>query len=308
MSSDLMTDLTDLTTGDAIIIEMTYPHPIERVWRALTSADALAAWLMPNDFVPQVGHRFTFHSQPQFDWNGVVFCEVTQLDAPHVVAFTWQGGGLPVTLLTFTLRERGTGTHLRLEHSGFAAGGPPALTVRDILRSGWGSKLLRKQFPDYLDQLAREDAAETSTPTEATKKEGRNMQYRVGLVRQLVRDLAQARAFYVDVLGMEVIPEFTNESDFIFLKPAAGTPIALQKVEDTEGSAQPVGGSEINLGVEDVDAAWNDLKARGVEVGEIVDVGAGRAFFFTDPEGHALGIMQMYPEVEATRRERGIQP
>ena len=32
-----------------------YPHSIERVWRALTCRDALAQWLMPNDFEPVVG-------------------------------------------------------------------------------------------------------------------------------------------------------------------------------------------------------------------------------------------------------------
>jgi uncharacterized protein YndB with AHSA1/START domain len=38
--------------ADAIIHIVTYPHPIARVWFALTDADALARWLMPNDFRP----------------------------------------------------------------------------------------------------------------------------------------------------------------------------------------------------------------------------------------------------------------
>jgi Activator of Hsp90 ATPase homolog 1-like protein len=44
-----------------IDITVTYRHPIDRVWAALTSSEALAAWLMPNDFQPVPGHRFTFH-------------------------------------------------------------------------------------------------------------------------------------------------------------------------------------------------------------------------------------------------------
>jgi uncharacterized protein YndB with AHSA1/START domain/predicted enzyme related to lactoylglutathione lyase len=294
---------TDMTTDDAIIIEITYPHPIERVWRALTDADALAHWLMPNDFVPQVGHRFMFRSQPQEGWDGTVACEVTQLDAPHTVAYSWQGGGLPATLVTFTLTPQEHGTLLRMEHSGFAAGGTPALTVREILASGWGSKLLHEQFPQLLDRMAREEAAGTSTKTEF---EEQKLGYRVGLVRLFVRDIEKVKAFYVETLGLEIIPEFTNDT-FIFLKPAAGTPIALQKADDTESAAQ-VGSTEISLGVDDVDAAWNDLKARGVEVGEIVDIGAGRAFFFKDSEGQALGVSQLYPQVDALRRQYGIQP
>lgn len=141
---------------DAIVIEMTYPHPIERVWRALTSRDALAAWLMPNDFEPRVGHAFTFRAQPQEGWSGAVHCRVTALEPFQRVAYTWQGGGseLPETLVTFTLAPEGTGTRLRLEHSGFAAGGPQGLTVRDILASGWSSNLLRGTLPALLDGWA----------------------------------------------------------------------------------------------------------------------------------------------------------
>lgn len=147
---------------DAIVIEITYPHRIERVWRALTSRDALATWLMPNDFEPRVGHTFTFRAQPQEGWSGVVHCRVTALDPPHRVAYTWQGGDeLPETLVTFTLASAGEGTHLRLEHSGFASGGPMGLTVRDILASGWDSKLLRETLPALLDAWAAQEAQET---------------------------------------------------------------------------------------------------------------------------------------------------
>jgi uncharacterized protein YndB with AHSA1/START domain len=53
-----------------------YPHPVERVWAALTSSDALAVWLMPNDFKPVVGHRFTFRTKPAPGFDGIVHCEV----------------------------------------------------------------------------------------------------------------------------------------------------------------------------------------------------------------------------------------
>lgn len=48
-----------------LLFEVRYPHTPERVWRALTDPKALAAWLMPNDFAPVVGHRFTFRAPPQ---------------------------------------------------------------------------------------------------------------------------------------------------------------------------------------------------------------------------------------------------
>ncbi len=40
------------------------PPPLDRVWTALTSADALQAWLMPNDFEPVVGRRCTLRTKP----------------------------------------------------------------------------------------------------------------------------------------------------------------------------------------------------------------------------------------------------
>lgn len=142
---------------DAIRLEITYPHPIARVWQALTDSAALARWLMPNDFAPVVGHQFTFREVNPRGWRGVVDCRVVALDPPRRVAYTWQGApGLPETLVAFTLTEADGGTRLRLEHSGFAAGGPAGITIRDILAQGWDSNLLRETLPALLDQLATE--------------------------------------------------------------------------------------------------------------------------------------------------------
>ena len=144
-------------SDDAIVLEVTYPHPIERVWRALTDSGALAAWLMPNDFQPRVGHHFTFRSEPQEGWSGVVHCEVVTLEPPHRVAYTWNGGdGSLDTLVTFSLSPENGGTRLRLEHTGFASGGPAGITIRDILASGWDSHLLRQQLPALLARMAAE--------------------------------------------------------------------------------------------------------------------------------------------------------
>jgi hypothetical protein len=52
------------------------------------------------------------------------------------------------------LSEVPEGTLLRSEHTGFAAGGPPSITVRDILASGWDHKLLQETLPAELARLA----------------------------------------------------------------------------------------------------------------------------------------------------------
>jgi uncharacterized protein YndB with AHSA1/START domain len=154
----MMRDSThaDAATRDAIEIEIDYPHPPARVWRALTDRAALARWLMPNDFVPRLGHAFTFRASDAEGWSGVVDCRVVALEEPRRLAYTWHSGPLPETLVTFTLEPSATGTRLRLVHSGFAVGGPQALTIRDILASGWNSRLLREALPALLDALRSE--------------------------------------------------------------------------------------------------------------------------------------------------------
>lgn len=148
----------DTEFRDRIEIEMIYPHPIERVWHALTNNAALATWLMPSDFVPRLGHQFTFRTEPGDGWNGIIDCEVVALEPPTRLAYTWGNVQLdPPTLVTFILAEERDGTRLRLVHSGFAASGPRGLTIRDILASGWDSHLLREKLPALLDALAASD-------------------------------------------------------------------------------------------------------------------------------------------------------
>jgi uncharacterized protein YndB with AHSA1/START domain len=148
-----------VTDDDAIVHEVVYAHPPRRVWRALTDSAALADWLMPNDFLPRVGHRFTFRAEPQPGFSGIVRCEVLELSEPKRIAWSWQGDPpMPVTTVTFTLEPVGEGTRLRLEHAGFAAGGELSLTIRDILDQGWGSKLLREALPASLGRMAAAEA------------------------------------------------------------------------------------------------------------------------------------------------------
>jgi len=46
------------TVSDAVIFECDLPEPREKVWRALTQKELLAAWLLPNDIRPEVGAKF----------------------------------------------------------------------------------------------------------------------------------------------------------------------------------------------------------------------------------------------------------
>jgi len=132
-----------------------YPHPIERVWAALTSSDALAEWLMPNDFEPVIGHRFTFRTKPAAGFDGIVHCEVLELDPPNRMVWSWAGGKIDTTV-TMTLQPDGDGgTRLRLRQTGFH--GLAGQLTRRILAGGY-PRILRQRLPACLDRLAGQPA------------------------------------------------------------------------------------------------------------------------------------------------------
>ena len=99
----------------SVVVEREIPHPPEKIWRALTQPHLIQEWLMNNDFAPTVGHRFKFTA----DW-GSVDCEVQEVEANRVLAYSWGAYGLG-TVVTWTLTPTGKGTHLRVEQSGFSA-------------------------------------------------------------------------------------------------------------------------------------------------------------------------------------------
>jgi uncharacterized protein YndB with AHSA1/START domain len=100
------------------------PHPPEKIWRALTQGPLIGEWLMRNDFQPVVGHRFSFHSTPVPNWNGVIDCEVLVVEPNSRLSYSWGTLGLK-SLVAWTLTPTEGGTHVRMEQSGFPQGETP---------------------------------------------------------------------------------------------------------------------------------------------------------------------------------------
>jgi uncharacterized protein YndB with AHSA1/START domain len=97
----------------SVVIEREVPHPPAKVWRALTEGPLIEQWLMKNDFQPVVGHSFNLRA----DW-GAVDCQVQAVEPNKTLSYTWGAFGLE-SVVTWTLTPTSTGTHLRMEHSGF---------------------------------------------------------------------------------------------------------------------------------------------------------------------------------------------
>jgi uncharacterized protein YndB with AHSA1/START domain len=102
----------------SVIVEREFPHPPEKVWRALTESSLIEQWLLKNDFQPVVAHSFTLRRAPMPNWNGVIDCRVLAVDPRKTLSYTWGTLGLE-TIVTFTLTPTDAGTHLRMEQSGF---------------------------------------------------------------------------------------------------------------------------------------------------------------------------------------------
>jgi uncharacterized protein YndB with AHSA1/START domain len=131
-------------------IDRTFPAPRQRVWRALTEAEAFAAWFWPVHFATEVemdarpGGGFRV-SAPGAPGGGLAVSGTYQeVEPPCRLVFTWRWDGEEEeTRVTIELSDAGDGTALALVHEGFAAD-----STRDAHHIGWTDCLDR--LPTWL--------------------------------------------------------------------------------------------------------------------------------------------------------------
>ncbi len=130
----------------SVMIERNFPFPPEKIWRALTQPHLIEEWLMKNDFKPAIGHRFNLRGE----WGGVLDCEVLTIEPNKTLSYSWDFAhedpafNLKSTV-TFMLTPTATGTHLRVEQSGFR---PDQKQAYGGARHSW------QQFLEKLEQVA----------------------------------------------------------------------------------------------------------------------------------------------------------
>ena len=128
-----MTSTNTVTEARSVVVEREIPFPPEKIWRALTQPHLIEEWLMKNDFKPVVDHRFNLRRNPRPDVNIVVDCQVLAVEPNKTLSYTWGAMGLE-SVVTWTLTPTSTGTHLRMEQSGFR---PDQQQYYQGAKSGW---------------------------------------------------------------------------------------------------------------------------------------------------------------------------
>ena len=135
------------------------------------------------------------------------------------------------------------------------------------------------------------------------------MTTRLNVVTILVQDMSRAKAFYTDLLGFEVIPDFSSPAgDFLFLHTRGSeTNLVLQDAASvTYGVPLVHGGILLGFAVEDADAVYRQWQSKPVEVlGEVADMGAGRMFVARDPDGNYIQVYHLYPPVQEAQQHLG---
>jgi len=118
----------------------------------------------------------------------------------------------------------------------------------------------------------------------------------IAAITLFVEDLDEARRFYADTFGLPVVYEDDNSTVFKF----GETLVNLLKVGEAPSLVAPAGVAsrdagvrfQFTLGVDDVDAMCDELKARGVELlnGPMDRPWGIRTASFRDPGGHIWEI------------------
>ncbi|PPK84758.1 uncharacterized protein YndB with AHSA1/START domain [Neolewinella xylanilytica] len=126
----------DKATDQNRAIHVTYDLDAsrEKVWKALTEPKLVEQWLFPNDITPEVGRHFTFRTTPAPGFDGLINCEVKEVEAPRRLVYTWQTGPLD-TVVNWSLESTDSGsTRLKLSHEGFR---PEDDGIYNLLAGGW---------------------------------------------------------------------------------------------------------------------------------------------------------------------------
>jgi len=117
--------------------------------------------------------------------------------------------------------------------------------------------------------------------------------WKLELMMVPVTDVDRAKAFYVDQVGFHADHDQRVNPSLRFVQltpPGSACSIAIG-----EGISDAAPGSIdcLQIVVDDVTAAHDELAARGVDVSDVEDLGWGTFTYFRDPDGNRWALQQL---------------
>jgi uncharacterized protein YndB with AHSA1/START domain len=110
----------------AIHLVKDYPHCPEKVWRAVTDPALIPLWTATGaggrteGFATVVGTKFQIIGKPKPGWNGVVDCEVLEVNEPSLLRWSWTDTSSgDTTEVVYRIEPHVGGTRFTYEHTGF---------------------------------------------------------------------------------------------------------------------------------------------------------------------------------------------
>jgi predicted enzyme related to lactoylglutathione lyase len=119
------------------------------------------------------------------------------------------------------------------------------------------------------------------------------MDLKLELVQVPVSDVDRAKAYYTEKVGFTADVDIAVREGLRFVQltpPGSACSIAIGT---GLSDMQPGTVQGLQVVVEDIDAARNDLANRGVEVGEVEVFDWGSFVYFSDPDGNGWAVQQV---------------
>ncbi|WP_404713352.1 SRPBCC family protein [Sphingomonas sp. MMS24-J13] len=256
-----MVHATYATDSRTLSLTRDYPHPIAKVWAAISTPARIAAWMgvtwIGDESAPlHEGARFDYHFG---NTDLPSHAHVLRFDPPHLLEHSWFENEPPAATVRWALEERGNGTRLTLTHL-FPIG-------EDAPRTGAGWTTLMEALAASLDGVPfappkpwwvyRDDYARAFGP-EAT------------------RDARLARTNGRQILTFDRILHHKPQAVWSALTTSEGLARWMQSRVELE----PKAGGRIHFLFQD---------GPHTMTGEIVDWDPPRVFAFTWDEGETAG-------------------
>jgi len=119
------------------------------------------------------------------------------------------------------------------------------------------------------------------------------MDFKLELIPVPVSDVDRAKAFYTEQAGFNADHDHRVNENLRFVQltpPGSACSISIGEgiVDSPPGSAKG-----LQLVVEDIEAARDELNGRGLDVGDIQEFPWGKFVFFSDPDGNSWSVQEI---------------